>query len=51
MDSATSTDQQGYGMWTEAFEQLHAAVLAGAPAQEIQGLEAAELAEAERGQR
>jgi hypothetical protein len=27
MDRAISTDHQGYGMWTPAFEQLHEAVL------------------------
>jgi hypothetical protein len=51
MESAISTKYQGCGMWTDTFAQLHEAVLAGAPAEEIQRLEAAELAEAEAGQR
>lgn len=47
MQSATSTkqDQHDYSMWTPAFDQLHAAVLAGASREEIQRLEAAELDE------
>jgi len=45
MDRAISTEHQDYGMWTPAFEQLHEAVTAGASAEEIRRLEAAELDE------
>jgi hypothetical protein len=42
MDRAISTDHQDYGMWTPAFEQLHAAAIGGASREEVERLEAAE---------
>lgn len=49
MDGDTSTEPQDFGMWTPAFERLHAAALAGASAEEVRQLEAAELAESQGG--
>ena len=45
MSRATNPYQHSYGIWTETFTQLHAAVLAGATTDEVERLTAAELDE------